>query len=49
MIADVPERNEPQAPVERMREGRVWQVDPPSYFNDGYYLAIAPEAAIAPP
>ena len=24
------------------------QVDPPSYFNDGKYLAIAPEAAIAP-
>ena len=33
---------------QRMREGRVWQVDPPSYFNDGKYLAISPEAAIAP-
>jgi len=33
---------------QRMREGRVWQVDPPSYFNDGYYLAVAPEAAALP-
>ena len=28
---------------QRMREGRVWQVDPPSYFNEGN-LVVAPEA-----
>ena len=22
---------------------RVWQVDPPSYFGEGKYLAVAPE------
>ena len=26
----------------------MWQVDPPSYFADGNYLAIAPEAAALP-
>jgi hypothetical protein len=38
----------PYGKRQRMREGRVWQVDPPSYFNDGYYLAVAPEAATLP-
>jgi hypothetical protein len=33
---------------QRMREGRVWQVDPPSYFTEGRYLAVAPEAATLP-
>jgi len=33
---------------QRMREGRVWQVDPPSYFSAGKYLAIAPEGAALP-
>ena len=27
---------------QRMREARVWWVDPPSYFTDGNYLAVAP-------
>ena len=40
--------NFPFGKRQRMREGRVWQVDPPSYFNDGKYLAIAPEAAALP-
>ena len=38
----------PYGKRQRMREARVWQVDPPSYFNDGKYLAVAPEAAILP-
>jgi hypothetical protein len=38
----------PYGKRQRMREGRVWQVDPPSYFRDGQYLAIAPEAASLP-
>jgi len=31
-----------------MREARVWWVDPPSYFTQGKYLAVAPEAASLP-
>jgi len=38
----------PYGKRQRMREGRVWQVDPPSYFTEGKYLAIAPEAAVLP-
>ncbi|KAL1518521.1 hypothetical protein AB1Y20_002810 [Prymnesium parvum] len=38
----------PYGKRQRMREGRVWQVDPPSYFTAGKYLAIAPEAATLP-
>jgi hypothetical protein len=38
----------PYGKRQRMREGRVWQVDPPSYFRDGMYLAVAPEAATLP-
>ena len=38
----------PYGKRQRMREGRVWQVDPPSYFNGGQYLAIAPEGASLP-
>jgi len=38
----------PYGKRQRMREGRVWQVDPPSYFSEGKYLAIAPEAAALP-
>ena len=38
----------PYGKRQRMREGRVWQVDPPSYFNEGNYLAVAPEAASLP-
>ncbi len=33
---------------QRMREARVWWVDPPSYFHEGRYLAVAPEAAALP-
>ena len=35
----------PYGKRQRMREARVWQVDPPSYFGEGKYLAVAPEAA----
>ena len=38
----------PYGKRQRMREARVWQVDPPSYFRDGMYLAVAPEAATLP-
>ena len=38
----------PYGKRQRMREGRVWQVDPPSYFSSGQYLAVAPEAAALP-
>ena len=33
---------------QRMREARVWWVDPPSYFSEGRYLAVAPEGAALP-
>ena len=38
----------PYGKRQRMREARVWQVDPPSYFSGGNYLAVAPEAAALP-
>ena len=38
----------PYGKRQRMREGRVWQVDPPSYYGEGRYLAVAPEAAALP-
>jgi hypothetical protein len=38
----------PYGKRQRMREARVWQVDPPSYFTGGKYLAVAPEAAALP-
>ena len=38
----------PYGKRQRMREARVWQVDPPDYFTGGKYLAVAPEAAILP-
>lgn len=38
----------PYGKRQRMREARVWWVDPPSYFSEGNYLAVAPEAAALP-
>jgi len=38
----------PYGKRQRMREARVWWVDPPSYFTEGRYLAVAPEGATLP-
>lgn len=38
----------PYGKRQRMREARVWQVDPPAYFSEGKFLAVAPEAASLP-
>lgn len=38
----------PYGKRQRMREARVWWVDPPDYFEGGRYLAVAPEGSTLP-